>query len=107
MVIKPIYKKKGDIDDPDNYRGITLVSCLSKLFTAVLNARLTKFLNDNSIILENQAGFRDGYSTADHIFTLKSIIDLYLSQGHRLFCAFMEYRKAFDSVWRIGLWQNF
>ena len=35
--ILPIYKNKGDINDPDNYRGITILSCFGKLFTAVLN----------------------------------------------------------------------
>ena len=39
-IIKSIYKKKGSIDDPDNYRGITLLSCIGKLFTASINARL-------------------------------------------------------------------
>ena len=41
-IIRPIYKNKGDVENPDNYRPITIFSCFSKLFTAVLNARLTK-----------------------------------------------------------------
>ena len=41
-VIQPIYKKKGSVSDPDNYRGITLLlSCMSKLFTALVNNRLS------------------------------------------------------------------
>ncbi|KAJ8049160.1 hypothetical protein HOLleu_01775 [Holothuria leucospilota] len=39
-IIQPIYKNKGSIYDPDNYRGITLLSCMGKLFTACVNARL-------------------------------------------------------------------
>jgi hypothetical protein len=39
-IIKPIYKNKGSPDDPNNYRGITILSCLGKLFTSVLGDRL-------------------------------------------------------------------
>jgi hypothetical protein len=42
-MIKPIYKNKGDKFNPNNYRPITIVSCLGKLFTAILNERLTEF----------------------------------------------------------------
>jgi hypothetical protein len=42
-MIKPFYKNKGDKFDPKNYRPITIVSCLGKLFTAILNERLTEF----------------------------------------------------------------
>ena len=42
-MIKPIYKNKGDKFDPKNFRPITIVSCLGKLFTAILNERLTEF----------------------------------------------------------------
>ena len=59
-VIKPIYKNKGDINDQDNYRGITLLSCLGQLFTSVINERLTVFIDSNKIMSEAQAGFRKG-----------------------------------------------
>ena len=39
-MIFPIYKIKGDAGNPDNYRGITILSCFGKLFTAALNHRL-------------------------------------------------------------------
>ena len=105
-LIIPIYKNKGDLDDPDNYRGITLLSCMSKLFTMIINKRLSDFLEDNKLLVEEQAGFRDGYSTLDHIFSLHCIIDSFLSAKKRLYCAFIDYRKAFDSVDRSSLWQK-
>ena len=59
-----------------------------------------------NILAEEQAGFRKGYSTIDHIFNLKCLIDLYLFRGKKLYCAFIDYKKAFDSVNRIYLWQK-
>ena len=105
-IILPIYKNKGDLNDPDNYRGITLLSCLGKLFTSAVNNRLNKYADRVNLINENQAGFRKKYSTTDHIFLLKNVIDLHLKQkkGKKLFCAFIDYRKAFDYVWRSALW---
>ena len=50
------------------------------------------------LLLGNQAGFCREYFTNDHMFTLQCIIDLYLSSGRRLFCAFVDYVKAFDTV---------
>jgi hypothetical protein len=105
-VIKPLYKNKGDKEDVDNYRGITILSCLGKLFTAVINERLTLHLKNNEVIGEEQAGFRKGYSTMDHVFTLKSLLDLYLSKKKRLYCCFVDYKKAFDLVDRVLLWKK-
>ena len=107
--ISPIYKNKGSKSDPDNYRGISLISCLGKLFTSAINERLTTFVELNKVIGEEQAGFRSGYSTQDHIFTLHSIIDIYLnkfSTTKRLYCAFIDYQKAFDLVDRSSLWSK-
>ena len=104
--ICPIYKQKGKTTEPENYRGITLLSCLGKLFTSVLNNRLNDFTSANNIINVNQAGFRKGFATTDHIFTIKCLIDLYLSKGMKLYCAFIDYKQAFDTVWRAGLWRK-
>lgn len=70
--IRPIFKNKGDKLNPENYRPITILSCLSKLFTSILNNRLAKFLDMYDTLNENQAGFRRGYSTVDRIFSLNT-----------------------------------
>jgi hypothetical protein len=73
--ITPIYKK-GDTLDPNNYRAISVSSCLSKIFTHIINQRLGDFCDDNDIIPCEQIGFCKGHGTTDHIFVLKTIIDL-------------------------------
>ena len=88
--ISPIYKNKGDKASPDDYRGITILSCFGKLFTTVLNNRLNRYFEDMNILNEEQAGFRKNYSTTDHIFNLKCLIDLYLFRGKILYCAFID-----------------
>ena len=103
-IIVPLYKNKGDVNDTNNYRGITLVSCMGKLFTCVLNERLKQYSDNNLIIGETQAGFRQEYSTLDHIFLLKCVVELFKWKKKKLFCLFIDYKKAFDMVWREGLW---
>ena len=78
-VIIPIFKK-GDKDNVNNYRGISLVSNLGKLFTSILNERLKKWSDNNDVITDAQFGFKNGYSTQDAIFALNSIISKTLSK---------------------------
>ena len=104
--IRPIYKNKGDPKLVQNYRPIRIISCLGKLFTAILNKRLTLYLDNNETILENQAGFRKGYATTDHIFVLSSLIEILKGRKQKLFCAFIDFSQAFDSIWRVGLWRK-
>ena len=56
-LILPLYKGKGRKLDCDNYRGITPLSYIGKVFTTILNKRLHIFFVTNSVLLENQAGF--------------------------------------------------
>ena len=103
-LIKPLYKGKGNVHDCDNYRGITLLSCIGKLFTTVLNNRLNAFISSNSILSQNQAGFRKAHSTLDHVFSLKCLIDIFMESRYKLYVAFIDYKKAFDSISRSALW---
>ena len=93
IVIRHIYKNKGDIDDPNNYRGISLLSCFGKLFTSCLNRRLTIFIEENNSAQAGQAGFESDFSTLEHLFVSKSLADMYLSMRQRLYCCFVEYKK--------------
>jgi hypothetical protein len=100
--ITPIYKK-GNKQDPNNYRAISVSSCLSKLFTYIINVRFDKFCTSNNIIPQEQIGFCKGHGTNDHIFVLRTIIDCMKRSKKPLYCAFIDFSKAFDSVWHLGL----
>jgi hypothetical protein len=99
-IIIPLHKK-GDTRVPDNFRGISLLSIIGKCYTSILNKRLYYWLDLNDKISESQAGFRKGFSTTDHVFTLYAATQKCLSRtGSKLYVAFIDLRKAFDSVKR-------
>ena len=77
--IIPLHKK-GNIDDVTNYRGITLLSCVGKLFTRVLNNRLQMWAEKYNVYIEAQAGFRTGMSTVDNIFVLNGLISSFINR---------------------------
>ena len=102
-IIIPLFKK-NDVNDVNNYRGITLISCFSKNFTGVLNNRIYKWAEENNIVSDAQFGFRQNMSTVDAIFILNAAINKILNNKGRLYCAFIDLRKAFDCVIRNALW---
>ena len=67
--IIPLHKK-GDKNNVDNYRSITLLSTLGKLFSRILNNRLSTWAETYSVYIEAQAGFREHMSTTDNSFVL-------------------------------------
>lgn len=70
--------KSGSLYDCNNYRGISIGSCLGKLFTKILQYRISSYLEENNLIEDNQAGFRQDYRTTDQIFILKTLLNKYL-----------------------------
>ena len=86
-IIVPIFKG-GDKDDAHNYRGITLINILSKIYSQVLLNRLTNWSDRENKISNNQFGFQKGKSTVDCIFIFSSIISKTLSTGNKLYWHF-------------------
>ena len=100
--ILPLHKS-GDRSNPSNYRGITISSCIGKLFNAVLNNRLYDFLEKREILNREQIGFKRKHRTSDHLFVLRNLIDKYRRSRKPLYLLFVDFRKAFDKVWHTGL----
>ena len=68
--------KKGDKEDPGNYKGITLLSVVGKVFCKVLNNRLVQHLDKGGVLHEDQAGFRLKGSCVDNIYTLNELVQM-------------------------------
>jgi hypothetical protein len=99
-----IYKGKGDREDLANYRGIALLSILSKIYTGVLAKRLNDWIENRGPISECQMGFRKGQRTTDNI-SIMTIIDKYLARKRgKVYWMFVDLQKAFDTVVREALW---
>ena len=103
--IIPLHKK-GSKSNVENYRGITLLSTLGILFTRVLNNRLSLWAEEYNVYVEAQMGFRSGLGTVDGIYVLHNIITHILNSGKKLYCAFVDFTKAFDYVVRDNLWHT-
>jgi hypothetical protein len=96
--ICPLYKT-GNPFLKDNYRGITITSCLGKLFNSIINDRIDKYICNNKIIPEVQIAYKDKSRTSDHMFVLKTLIDKTLKKDKKqLFACFVDFKKAFDYV---------
>ena len=72
----------------------------------ILNKRLTDFIESNSLLNFNQAGFRKKHSTSDDVFILHILSEYYKVKNTKLYCTFIDFKTAFDSVWRAGLWSK-
>ena len=97
-ILCPIHKS-GPISDPGNFRGISLINTMYKLFSIILNKRLYTWAEQNGKLDEAQSGFRSGYSVVDNVFSLSAMIQKYLSRkGGRFYCLYVDFQKAFDKI---------
>jgi hypothetical protein len=95
--------KSGAVDMCDNYRGITLLSNVYKLFTKLLTQRLSAHLEGKGKLTPSQCGFRPRRGCPDQVFVLSRIIERRRATGHHTHLFFLDVKKAFDTVWRNGV----
>ena len=101
-IINPVYKA-GKTSEPENYRKITLLTSLGKLFDSVLNNRLC-FIKE-ALKLENpfQNGFKMGSQSTDNLFILNSILEKYEANKRPLYVCYVDFKSAFDYINRHAL----
>ena len=99
----PIYKGKGDKYVCGNYRGISLLSMVGKIFGRVLINRIRE--GTEEVLREEQCGFRRGRGCVDQVFVVRQICEKYLAKGKDSFWAFMDLEKAYDRVDREAMWR--
>lgn len=97
-----IIPKKEDISKIENYRPISLLSHMYKLLTKIIVNRLTTKLDFYQP--PEQAGFRRGFGTSDHLQSLRSLIEKSAEYNIPLHLAFVDYEKAFDSIEQWSIW---
>lgn len=95
--------KKGDKGDIGNYRPISLMSNVYKVFSKIILSRITTTLDENQP--KEQAGFRSKFSTIDHIHVVRQIIQKYKEYNKSFYVGFVDFNKAFDSLEHSFIWQ--
>ena len=99
----PVFKNNGEKSSPSQYRPISLLSVISKLFEALINDKIIDHLERNNLLSDIQYGFRSSRSTADVLTVITHRISRAMAEGHHSRVAALDISKAFDKVWHKGL----
>ena len=99
-------KKPGKSSlNPENYRPISLLSCLCKIFEKMVNRRLMWWLEDNNLFSDSQFGFRKNRSTMDNLLIFESEIQESFKKKEHLLAVLFDLKKAYDSTWRFHIFK--
>ena len=100
--ITPI-QKGGPSDDPSNFRPISVVPVLAKILEKIVSIQLSSYLEQRSLLHPHQGAYRCGRSTEDILLAAVDCIVQSLDAGHPVCAAFLDFRKAFDSLDHVTL----
>ena len=102
-IVVPIPKPDKDHSDPNNYRPISLTSCLCKTFEKLVNNRLVYYLESNNLLTDTQSGFRKQRCTTDHLVRLETWVREGLINREHVVAISFDLEKAYDTTWRHGI----
>ena len=88
--------KKGERLQPSNYRGISIINAITKIYDMVLNNRFIKWYKPRS----EQAGAQKGRGCEEQIMVLRLLISIAQKTGRTLYIAFVDFCKAYDKILR-------
>ena len=95
--VVPLFKG-GDRESRNNYRPVSLLPLPGKLLEKIVHKRITEFFDANQFLIKEQGGFRKGFSTVSTIADLTDDLFSNINKGETSLAAFIDLRKAFDTV---------
>jgi hypothetical protein len=105
-IITLLFKGKGDVRNPENYRGISLTPHLLKVYESVLTSRMQMWSNESSVLSKFQSAYRVRRGVDEQIFILQCLVDLAFLRNKKLYVCTIDLSKAFPSVNRLILFET-
>ena len=101
-IVVPI-PKKGDMTDPDNYRGISLIAVCLKVISKIVATRLHLIAERDNLVVKEQAGFRTREECVAQVTTLVEVVKRRSNKGMMTHAIFIDFAKAYDKVPHSGM----
>ncbi len=101
-IIISVYKGKCSRNECGNYKGISLLSIVGKVYGKIVIERMQKIIEDG--VSEEQGGFRKGWGCVDQIFSFRMTVEKILTKGKKIYAAFIDPEKAYDRTNWTAMW---
>ena len=98
--------KSGEKRDPANYRPISIISVVSKVYLELVRDKLRHAMKSKNIIPDEQNAFREKRGCEDNVFIFHEILSVMKQQGRNVYAAYVDIKKAYDRVFIFGLWSK-
>ena len=96
--VVPVFKEKGSNLSSENYRPISLLSNINKIFEKIMHERIYEYLEKQNMIYLNQFGFRLKHSTIHALINMTEMIRRSIDKNQFVAGVFIDLQKAFDTV---------
>ena len=102
-IVKPIYKGKGSPSDLKNYRPISLLPCVSKIFEKLVFKRFYDHITSHQLLTDNQSGYRPGHNTQLQLAYLTDKLYKTLDNSEDFTIIYLDISRYFEKIWHAGL----
>lgn len=91
--------RKGNPEEPMNYRGISLINTITNIFRSILEKRLSHWAEQSNFLDEGQAGFRAKRGCEDNIFNLYAAVCINIKENEsKVYATFVDFKHCFNSI---------
>ena len=101
--VRPVFKRKGAPSEVNNYRPISLLPCLSKIFGRIVFSRIYEYITEFSLLSDRQSGYRPGHNTQLQLTYLTDRLYDSLDKGQDFTTIYLDITRYFDKIWHAGL----